>query len=196
MRTLGLMTLTAIVGTAVAGGAMAYGQQPRSAAANPAQGAPPVLMTKGHHALCKVGVGDQFPATELPKLGGGQGSLQQLAGKKATVVCFWSPDRWMARAALKDLAALAKRQAAGVAVVGVAVGQTADAAQAELQKAGADFTQLLDADGVALAQVGPNSLPRIYVLDAGGKIVWFDIEYSEATRRELRQTLAALTNSR
>ena len=35
-------------------------------------------------------------------------------------------------------------------------------------------------------------LPRIYVLDAQRRIAWFDIEYSEATRRELQQTLAAL----
>lgn len=171
--------------------APANAQQPKPAAA---KGVPPVLLSAAHQALCKVGVGDQFPAIELPKLDGGQGSLQQLAGKKATVVCFWSPDRWMSRAALKDLSAIAKSEAAaGVAVVGVAVGQAADAAGAEMKKAGATFTQFIDADSAALAQVGPNSLPRIYVLDPQGKIVWFDIEYSEATRRELRQTLAALS---
>jgi hypothetical protein len=29
------------------------------------------------------------------------------------------------------------------------------------------------------------------VLDANGKIVWFDLEYSLATRRELQQALLA-----
>ena len=194
MRAIRFVTLAAAVaGLAFAGAAPAIAQQAKAAATTTAKGVPPVLLSSGHQALCKVGVGDAFPAIDLPKLDGGQGSLQQLAGKRGTVVCYWSPDRWMSRAALKDLAGLAGRQAAaGVAIVGITVGQGADAAQAEIQKAGAAFAQLVDADGAALAQVGSNSLPRIYVLDARGKIVWFDIEYSEATRRELRQTLEAL----
>jgi hypothetical protein len=44
-----------------------------------------------------------------------------------------------------------------------------------------------------LADVGSVALPRLYVLDPAGKIVWFDIEYSESTRRELEQTLSVLT---
>jgi hypothetical protein len=51
----------------------------------------------------------------------------------------------------------------------------------------------LDPEGEYFAQLGAGRLPRIYVLDATGKIVWMDIEYSQATRRELRQTLQALT---
>ena len=48
-------------------------------------------------------------------------------------------------------------------------------------------------DGAALAQIGSVALPRLYVLDPTGNIVWFDIEYSESTRRELAQTLRVLT---
>ena len=36
-------------------------------------------------------------------------------------------------------------------------------------------------------------MPRVYVLDADGKIVWFDIEYSQSTQRELKQAIEALT---
>ena len=50
---------------------------------------------------------------------------------------------------------------------------------------------LVDAKGKAFAQVGSRHLPRTFVLDPSGKIVWFDIEYSLATRRELQQALAA-----
>jgi peroxiredoxin len=193
MRANRSVTLTCALATLALAGAVELSAQQ----AKPAKGIPPVLLSAGHQALCKVGVGDQFPTVELPKLDGGQASLSQLADKKPTVVLLWSADRWMSRAALKDLAALAKSDAAqGVAVIGVAVGQSADAAQEQLKQAGAEFPQLVDAEGATLAQVGPNSLPRIYVLDPSGKIVWFDIEFSEATRRELRQTLAALTDSR
>jgi len=34
-------------------------------------------------------------------------------------------------------------------------------------------------------------LPWTFVLDANGKIVWFDLEYSLSTRRELQQALLA-----
>ena len=78
-------------------------------------------------------------------------------------------------------------------MIGVIEGRTPEAAQEELVKTGAKFSQLIDADGAALAQVGTVSLPRVYVFDGNHRIAWFDVEYSEATRRELQQTLAALT---
>ena len=36
------------------------------------------------------------------------------------------------------------------------------------------FPNLLDADGKAFAQVGSEKLPRTFVLDPSGKILWFD----------------------
>ena len=74
-------------------------------------------------------------------------------------------------------------------------GQPARAAQRFLKQTKATFPQLLDTNGKALAQVGSVALPRLYVLDPAGKIVWFDIEYSESTRRELAQTLTVLTGN-
>jgi peroxiredoxin len=81
---------------------------------------------------------------------------------------------------------------AGVAVVGIAVGESPDSAQATLQRAKAEYPNLLDADGKAFDQVGSEKLPRTYLLDSQGKIVWFDIEYSLSTRRELHQALRAI----
>jgi hypothetical protein len=51
---------------------------------------------------------------------------------------------------------------------------------------------LLDAEGRAFAEVGSEKLPRTYLVDAQGKILWFDIEYSLSTRRELHQALRAV----
>jgi len=81
---------------------------------------------------------------------------------------------------------------ADVAVIGIAVNTPADEAEQAAAAAGAKFPQLIDADGAAFAQIGENALPRVYVLDAQRRIAWFDIEYSESTRRELQQTLTAL----
>jgi len=156
---------------------------------------PRVLLSAGHAKLCLVSVGEKFPAISLPRLGGAMTELTALQGKQATVVLFWHPDRWMARTALVDMQRdiAAHFQAEQVAVVGVAVRQPAGAVQAALKVAQATFPQLIDTEGQAFAIVGTVSLPRLFVLDPNGIIVWFDIEYSEGTRRDLWQTLRVLT---
>ena len=155
---------------------------------------PPVWLSTLHAKWCVSKVGDPFPATELPRLGGSLTKLSSLYGQQATVVLFWQDDRWMSRMALDDLAqhVAADLDSEQVAVVGIAVGQSAGAAQRLLSEVKADFPQLLDSSGSALAEVGSVALPRLYVLDPAGKIVWFDIEYSESTRRELVRTLDVL----
>lgn len=155
---------------------------------------PPVLLASEHASLCRVNVGDAFPAIALHKVGGGDAKVADFAGKKATVVLFWAPDRWMAEGALADLSLEAATFSdKGAGFVGIVEGAANEKAGELIKSAGAGLTQLADNDGAALAQVGELALPRIYVLDSAGKIAWFDIEYSEATRRELRQTLAELT---
>jgi peroxiredoxin len=128
-------------------------------------------------------------------LGGQTTELATLRGQQATVVLFWHPDRWMARTALTDMQRDIASQfdAKQVAVVGIAVRLPPEAVQVALSQAGATFPQLLDTDGQAFSKVGTATFPRIYVLDPAGKIIWFDIEYSEGTRRELWQTLRYLT---
>ncbi len=157
---------------------------------------PRVWLSTLHAKWCVAKVGDSFPPVELPQLGGPKTKLVTLYGKQATVVLFWRADRWMSRMALEDLVSfvVGEYDSHEVAVVGIAVRQPARAAQRFLNRAKATFPQLLDTNGEALAQVGSVALPRLYVLDPAGKIVWFDIEYSESTRRELAQTLGVLTS--
>ncbi len=156
---------------------------------------PPVWLSTAHAALCAVMVGETFPAVELSLLRGRATDLATLRGKNATVILFWHPDRWMARTALIDLErdVVKKFPSDQVAVVGIAVKQSSRVAQRWISRSKVTFPQLIDSRGEALALVGTHALPRIYVLDAEGKIVWFDIEYSEGTRRELQQTLEVLT---
>ncbi len=156
---------------------------------------PRVWLSDGHAKQCKVGVGESFPAVKLPNLSGTMTDLVSLRGSQATVVLFWHPDRWMARTALIDMQRdlVKKLDPKQVAVVGIAVHQQADPLRSLLNEVHAEFPQLLDAGGEALSKVGTLALPRLYVLDSEGTIVWFDIEYSEATRRELQQALATLT---
>jgi peroxiredoxin len=158
---------------------------------------PKVALTKREDGLCKVKVGDDMPAISLPQIGGSDSAkLSELLGKSATVVVFWKSDRRMALEELADLGTDVVEPYAkdGVTVVGIAVNESETSAPEALTKAGAKFTNLLDAEGKAFAQVGNEKLPRTYVLDADGKIVWFDIEYSLTTRRELHAALRALTD--
>ena len=47
------------------------------------------------------------------------------------------------------------------------------------------FPVLLDDGGKLLEQLATDKLPRTYLLDAAGKILWLDLEYSRTTRRDL-----------
>jgi peroxiredoxin len=156
---------------------------------------PRVVLSKQHQALCRVNVGDTMPEIELPRLNGedGRASVTDLSGETATVVVFWSANRRMALEQLADMGpdVVTPYAGQGVAVVGIAVEESADSAHAALQNANATFPNLLDADGRAFARIGSKKLPRTYLLDRGGTIRWFDLEYSHATRRELRQALRA-----
>jgi peroxiredoxin len=151
---------------------------------------PQVFLTSEHSALCRVHTGDQLPAISLAQLSGGNAELAKLQGKQATVVLFWGDDPWMSQEALADLARLGASE--GVAIVGIAVKLPNDEVQTAAEKAEVKFPILLDADGKAFNLVGMVKMPRIYVLNEAGEIMWFDIEYSQATGRELEQTLAVL----
>jgi peroxiredoxin len=175
-----IAALAIIVGEAFAAGAAAQ--------------VPKVELSKAEQALCKLKVGDAMPKFELPKVDGDNTSLADLMGKKATVVVFWKGDRRMSREQLADMEPDVVKPFAdkGVVVVGIVVNEAPKDAQATLHNSKAAFANLIDAGGKAFAQIGSQRLPRTFVLDASGKIVWFDIEYSLMTRRELKQTLNAL----
>lgn len=153
---------------------------------------PTVELSSEHAQLVRLKVGDSLPDVELPKTDGANAKLASLYGKAATVVVFWKGDRQMALDELADLGpdVVDKFGSRGVAVIGVAV-EPAVTAQAAAQQAEAKFPQFVDADGKAFEQVGSQMLPWTFVLDANGKIVWFDLEYSLSTRRELQQALLA-----
>ena len=155
---------------------------------------PAVEMSARHAATCLVKVGDTMPDARLPNLAGQEQDLSTLLGEKLTVLFFWTSGNRHSVLEMRDLAVkiaspLAPR---GVRVIGICERDTTDVAKALADKAGASFPLLIDNDGQYLARVATAHLPRTYVLDATGKIVWFDIEYTPATRRDFRTALRAL----
>jgi peroxiredoxin len=153
----------------------------------------PVELTEADRATCVVKEGDKMPTAELADVSDKPQPLAGLLGKKLTVVVFWSADGVAGLQALQDLTSdvadpYAKQD---VRVVGVNVRNTAAEVKEKTELAGATFPNLLDPKGEFFAKVATERLPRVYVLDAAGKILWFDIGYSPATRSNLLQAVRA-----
>jgi peroxiredoxin len=152
---------------------------------------PPVLMTDEHAKTCVVKVGDSMPAVELKDVNGKQQSLSKLLGEKLTVVLFWTGKQPYAVQELTDLEpdVALPYGSQGVNVVAISEGHDSASSKQIAGETGATFPVLVDADGVALAAVAHAKLPRTYLLDGDGKILWFDLEYSRSTRRDLQRAI-------
>jgi len=159
---------------------------------------PDVVLTERDAEHCKVMVGDAMPEISLPLASSDETkTLADLMGEKLTVVAFWTVDEPTSLEMLADLGpdVLDAYSDAGVAVVAIGVNEPADEVKRGAEQTGAMFPQLVDENAEAFAKVGSELLPRIYLLDGEGKILWFDIVYSRATRRQLQTAIeAALGN--
>jgi peroxiredoxin len=158
-----------------------------------------VLLTDAEKKICKVNVGDKVPNITLPSLAGEPTELNTLVGKKLTVITFWNPTDPYSTWQLSDLTGdvLKPFESLDVKVVSVCSGKAdaavdAATAQGAMDQAKAKFPCLLDADGSAMAQFGTDRTTRTYLIDAEGKVLWFDIDYSRSTRRELKSALSFL----
>lgn len=138
---------------------------------------PAVILSADHKAMTRVAVGDAFP--EIAGLADKQGA-------KATVVAVPGGPAWMNAMFAGDLKDdFAPRYAdKGVTLVTLAGPALGD----KVTSLSIDKAKLADA-------LGEGRGPRVYVLDAAGKIAWFDIEYSMSTHRELHAALGELTGT-
>ncbi len=146
-------------------------------------------------AGCLVKVGDVMPAAELVSFAGEKHTLESQYGKRLTVLCFWTIGekrraQLLAQAALQDLAKeiAGPFEAEGVRVVAVNVGDAVADARRHVEAAGVMLPCLSDAKGELFARLAKDrKMPRVYLLDAKGKILWFDVEYSRSSREDLTQ---------
>ena len=152
---------------------------------------PAVHLSEQHEAASLLKQGDLLPDLQLADPEGQSHSLHSLLGDRVTVVCFWSGQSPAAVQQLQDtgpeIVDLFKDQ--GLEVVSINYGQSADEIRKVTQET--DFSEkvLMDPQGKALAKVATRYLPRTYLVDSEGKIVWFDMEYSPSTRRHLLQAI-------
>ena len=157
---------------------------------------PKVHLLDADRETCLVGVDDPMPEAELVDLDGEKQALGELRGEKLTVVLFWTSgdsefSAMRAQAALEDLQKDVHEPYAekGVGVVAVNEGDTAESVKKLVEEAALTFPNLMDSDGALFAKVATEKLPRPYLLDAEGKILWFDLEFSRTTRDKLMQAI-------
>ena len=160
----------------------------------PPSSVPRVTLSGELLATCLVKVGDTLPDAELTDTAGKTQTLTKLFGSKLTVVFTWMVESEYAEEALEDLDAdVAKPYAEkGVKVVGINLHDSPEEVREVVQKAGAAFPILVDADGKYFGKIATDKPLRTYLLDARGKILWFDVEYSRSTRRDLHQAIEAV----
>lgn len=171
-------------------------EAPTVAEETPEEPAPPpkipdVVMTDAMAATNVVSVGDPMPEGSLPDLEGKTRTIEEMFGPNLTVVFFWNSENLYALQELQDLQidVYEPYQDKGVQVVGINVKDDAEAVKQKVEQAGATYPQLLDADGSYFARVAKEHLPRTYLVGPDGKNLWFDLEYSTATRRNLLQAI-------
>jgi len=142
-------------------------------------------------ATCLVKVGQALPDVTLADLNGQSQQLSKLMGDRLTVVVLYSNSNIHAATELNDLAVEVARPMAarGVRVVGINERDAASAAKETAERAGASFPILVDAEGKYFGQLATEKLPRTYLLDSTGKVLWLDIEYSRITHHDLRQAI-------
>jgi peroxiredoxin len=136
--------------------------------------------------------------TLLPDTSGAAKTLAELAASgKLALVVFWNEKEPNAREQLADLAKYHQPRFAdeGLTIVAINTGDPPQRAAEVAKEAGAAFPVLCDADGAVFRQVATGKLPRSYLVDPAGKILWLDLEYSATTRRDMVQAIRfALAN--
>lgn len=136
---------------------------------------PAVVLSTEHQAMTRAAVGGAFPAIE---------GVAEARGPKATVVAVPGGLEWMDAMLTGDLRddfapKYGDQGVSFVALDGTEMG---------------DGVKTIDAGATKLAELlGKGRGPRVYVLDSGGKVVWFDLEYTLSTHRELHAVLDELT---
>jgi peroxiredoxin len=146
-------------------------------------------------AQCLVYIEDSMPKVTLRDLEGNPQRLQDLYGEKLTVILFWASDKKYAVQALgwagDEVAKFRKPYSEKEArLIGINVGDSPEVARQVAQQEGAEFINLLDEDRSLFDQVATEGLPRVYLVDHEGKILWLDDHYSTTTEDALKQAMS------
>lgn len=152
---------------------------------------PHVDMSQSHAATGLVAVGDTMPNYRLGDVEGTSHQLKELLAEHLTVVVFWNSRYAYAREQYELLAReiIQPYGDLGVKVVAINVGDDAETIRALGSVSDDRIVSLLDPQQTAYQSVATERLPRTYLLDPSGKVLWMDIEYSRGMRRQLENAV-------
>ena len=156
---------------------------------------PPVALSEGHASTCKVKVGDNFPLTELVDLQGEKVRMKDVCGKNLTVILVFSEQLAYGKMAYQQLGRVFVRPFAEKGLAGIAVnrGDALEEVSKSAEKYGEGVVTLRDPADTMWKQIATTKMPRVYLLDANGRIIWMDVEFSLGTARDLRRAILAST---
>ncbi len=152
---------------------------------------PKVMLSEGHKKTCLKRVGDQLGEIELKDINGVSVNLSEELSDQLTVVVFWTQTSVSGYEQFRRIPIdiLGTFAAYRVKVVAVNVGGTVEETKRLTGDAGDKIVSLADTESKLFNQFATKHIPRTYVLDQEGRIAWFDLEYSESSRRSLTNAL-------
>lgn len=152
---------------------------------------PTVHLTTRHAESCLVQLGKPFPVLNVSDLNGDRQSTAQLYGDQLTLVVFWEANKVFAREQYTRLQTEVGNifPESAVKIIPIKVWGTSKELDEIDVSPSVQASCLFDPAGEAFAQVATSKTPRSYLLDKNGIVVWFDLEYSETTRRQLRNAI-------
>jgi hypothetical protein len=150
-------------------------------------------MSAEHRQSCRVFLEDTIPSGTLRDPAGRPHALPGALGESLNVLIFWNARHPYAldqfRRIGDDLGPLCQR---GVRVFAIHVGPEPDNLAELCEQYGDAALCLTDPQREYFEQFARGAVPRTYLGDARGKVLWLDIEYSRTTRRDLRNMLRFL----
>lgn len=152
---------------------------------------PKVLLSEGHKKTCLKRVGDEVGDVTLKDINGQSVKLTDELSDQLTVLVFWTQNSVSGYEQFRRIPVdiLGKFAAYRVKVVAINVGGTTEETKRLTGNAGDKVLSLVDTDSSLFNQFASKHIPRTYVLDKDGRIAWFDLEYSEGSRRSLTNSL-------
>jgi len=158
--------------------------------------APRVVLSESHRKTCRATTGDVVPDLIVTDIEGAHHQFARLLSDRLTVVLFWTEQSAAGLEQFRRLPVdvLAEFAVRGVSVIAVNVGGEVARVRELTGDAADKIVSLVDVDGALFHQLATSLLPRTYVLDKDRTILWFDIEYSQSTQRDLVNALTFFLN--
>lgn len=136
-----------------------------------------------------INVGDEAPDFSVEMLDGSTVTLSALRGQKVLLI-FWATWCPPCRQELSHLQEVIDANP-DVVVLPISRGEKREVVEAFFQKMGYTFPVGLDVEQTIYRKYASNYIPRSFVVDGNGKVVYVGIGYDEAIAAEVQQALAS-----